>query len=128
MRKKTALAALILCVLLLTGCRQNPTEEQLFAKLIAHFEDRGYVCTLSPLTQTQPDRDVPIYRAEVWRRLMADDEEVLVYFDESNRADYLSASIDESVYGHVSRFGLRFVVVYSGEDRGIIEALESMPK
>ena len=58
---------------------------------------------------------------------MVDDEEVLVYFDESNRADYLSEPIDET-YGHVARFGLRFVVVYPGMDEGVIEALESMPQ
>ena len=119
-----------LTVLLLTlcSCKQNPTEQELFSKLIAHFEDRGYTCTLSRLEEVDPDRDVPIYRASVWHRLMAGEEELRVYFDESNRADYLSEPIDESAYGHVSRFGLRFVVVYPGEDAGVIEAMDSMPQ
>jgi len=119
------LSLLMLC---LCACRQNPSEEQLFSKLMTHFEERGYSCTLSRLSDTQPDRDVPIYKAEAWHRLMVDGEEVLVYFDESNRADYLSEPIDKSVYGHVSRFGLRFVIVYPGEDEGIIQALAAMPK
>ena len=126
MKKKILL--LLACLLLLTGCKQNPTEEKLFAKLINHFTQQGYTCTLAPLADTQPERDVPIYKASAWHRLTAGTEEVLVYFDESNRADYLSAPIDESVYGHVARFGLRFVVVYPGEDPGIIRALETMPQ
>ena len=117
---------LCLLALLLCACKQNPTEGEIFAKLINHFEQRGYACALSPLDD--PQRDVPIYKPEVWHRLMANGEELLVYFDESNRADYLSAPIDESAYGHVSRFGLRFVVVYPGADEGIIKALDEMPK
>ena len=125
MKKRLCLLGMLLMLLLcLCACKQNPAEEQLFSKLIAHFEQRGYTCTLSRLND--PDRDVPIYKPEVWHRLMVDEEEVLVYFDESNRADYLSEPIDESRYGHVSRFGLRFVLVYPGEDAGVLEALRAM--
>lgn len=119
------LAVLAVC---LCSCDQNPSQEQLFSKLIAHFESYGYQCTLSPLADSQPDRAVPIYKASAWHQLMLDEEEVLVYFDESNRADYLSEPIDESIYGHVGRFGLRFVVVYPGEEPGVLAALEAMPK
>lgn len=125
MKKKLVFAVLLLALLLLCGCKQNPTEEQLFSKLISHFETRGYACTLSRLEE---ERDVPIYKASVWHRLMVGDEEVLVYFDESNRADYLMASVDESIYGHTARFGLRFVVVYPGNDEAIIQALNDMPR
>lgn len=126
MKKCWICLGLAVLLMALCSCKQNPTEQELFSKLIAHFEDRGYTCALSRLDETDPERDVPIYRASVWHRLMVDDEEVLVYFDESNRADYLSAPIDESEYGHVSRFGLRFVVIYEGEDAGVIRALEEM--
>lgn len=119
------LLALALC---LSACKQNPSEEKLFAKLIAHFESYGYQCALSPLADGQPDREVPIYNASVWHSLMLDEEEVLVYFDESNRADFLSAPIDESIYGRVGRFGLRFVLVYPGEDEGVLQAFEAMPQ
>ena len=119
---------LMISVLLLCACRQNPSEKKLFSKLIAHFEQRGYSCELERLEDTEPQRDVPIYKASAWHKLMLSGEEVLVYFDESNRADYLSAPIDESVYGHKARFGLRFVLIYPGEDEGILEALETMPQ
>ena len=117
------LAVLAVC---LCGCSQNPSEEQLFAKLIAHFESYGYSCALSPLADSQPDRAVPIYKASAWHQLMLDAEEVLVYFDESNRADYLSGFVDEERYGRVERFGLRFVLVYAGEDPAVHEALDAM--
>ena len=127
MKKRLMLLVLLCAVLVLAcDCKQNPTEEQLFAKLIAHFEERGYSCELSKLEDES--REVPIYKASVWHRLLVNGEEVLVYFDESNRADYLADPIDESVYGHVSRFGLRFVVIYPGQDAGIVKALEEMPK
>lgn len=54
-------------------------------------------------------------------------EEVLVYFDESNRADYLSGRVDTERYGLATRFGLRFVLVYGGADEGVREALETIP-
>lgn len=45
-------------------------------------------------------RDVPIAGPEAWDSLMLDGrEEVLVYFDESNRADYLSGRVDTERYG-----------------------------
>ena len=120
-------AACVLLAAVLSGCASNPSEEELFAKLIGHFTQRGYTCELTPLAEEDPHRDVPIYNASVWHRLMVDGEEVLVYFDESNRADYLSAPIDEGLYGQVERFGLRFVVVYQGDDAGVLNALAAMP-
>jgi len=128
--KKQMLFVLVLALAaLLCACRQNPSEEELFSKLTAHFEERGYTCALARLDETDPERDVPIYKPSAWHRLVLNDtEEVLVYFDESNRADYLSEPVDESVYGHTARFGLRFVVLYPGEDAGIHRALEEMPQ
>ena len=116
--------ALVLCAL--GNCKQNPSEEKLFSKLIGRFESAGYECALSKLEESAPERDVPIYNASVWHRLMADGEEILVYFDESNRADYLSGMIDEEKYGYVTRFGLRFVLVYQGDDEGVLKVLKSL--
>jgi len=124
---KIKLVCLLLSVLcLLCSCRQNPTEEQLFARLLDHFQSRGFTCTLQKMEDQQ--RDVPIYKASVWQSLLLDGtEEVLVYFDESNRADYLSAGIDSEAYGLVTRFGLRFVLVYSGQDEAVLSALKEIP-
>jgi len=71
---------------------------------------------------------VPIYKASSWKKLMLSDEEVLVYFDESNRADYLVSGIDPAGYSFVGPFGLRFVLVYQGADSGVLEALNAMPE
>lgn len=127
MKKRILLLMLMAFVcLLLCGCKQNPSEEQLFARLLNHFEQRGFSCTLSRLEDEE--RDVPIYRASAWHSLMLDGEEVLVYFDESNRADYLSEPIDESLYGHKARMGLRFVLVYPGQNADIVQALSELPQ
>ena len=74
------------------------------------------------------DLQVPIYRPQAWRTLTLNGtEQVLVYFDESNRADYLSEGIDTEEYGYVTRFGLRVVLVYPGQDEGVISALQAIP-
>lgn len=124
MRKKCLLALLLLLTALcLCACKENPTGEELFAKLIDHFASRGFTCSLEP---AQDGHDVPIYNASVWYSLKLNGEEVLVYFDESNRADYLSAPIDREKYGYVTRFGLRFVLVYAGEDQTVLDALNAI--
>ena len=124
-RKSILWLMLLLSLLLLCSCKENPSEEVLKARLIGHFEARGYTCSFeaAPL-----ERSVPIYNASAWEVMHLGQEEVLVYFDESNRADYLADPIDESIYGKVARFGLRFVVVYSGADAGVLNALDSMPQ
>lgn len=124
--KKHILALLLVLCLGLSGCRQNPSEQALFSKLMACFQDRGFVCTLERLGDSEPEREVPIYKASVWHTLDLGGEEVLVYFDESNRADYLSAQIDEEDWGTVARFGLRFILVYEGENQEILSVLQEM--
>ena len=116
-----ALMAVVLCTA--CACHSNPTQEQLYSKLFAHFESRGFTCRLLPLEE---DRTVPIYRAKAWNALMLGDEEVLVYFDDSNRSDYLSAFVDEETFGQVWQFGLRFVLVYNGESADVLSALNEI--
>ena len=100
--------------------------DEFYQKLLDYFENLGYACELSPLADS--GRDVPIAGPEAWDSLVLDGrEEVLVYFDESNRADYLSGRVDGERYGLATRFGLRFVLVYGGEDEGVREALENIP-
>lgn len=122
---KRPLLILLLAVLLTTlcACRQNPTQEQLFGKMFAHFESHGFTCTLQPVA---PKRQVPIYKASAWQSLMLGSEEVLVYFDDSNRADYLSTFVDEAAFGPAWRFGLRFVLVYNGSNASVLEALNAI--
>ena len=88
MKKKCLLALVLLATALcLCSCKENPTGEELFGKLVGHFASSGFTCVLEPV---EAGRAVPIYNASVWYSLKLDGEEVLVYFDESNRADYLS--------------------------------------
>lgn len=116
---------LVSMVLMLCGCKQNPPEEKLYAKLIGHFEKYGYTCSFADVDE---QRQVPIYKPEAWKSMMLDGEEVLVYFDESNRADYLADGIEKADYSFVGRFGLRFVLVYEGNDTKVLEALGAMPE
>lgn len=122
--KRCAIALLVaLTALALGGCKQNPAQEQLYGKLFAAFEDAGYSCTLEDVPE---GAQVGIYDATVWKILRVGDEQVLVYFDESNRADYLVTMIDESAYGYVTHFGQRFVLSYSGRDQTLLALLEAM--
>ena len=124
MKKKCLLALmLVLTASCLCSCKENPTGDELFARLIGHFSARGFSCRLE---RAEDGRDVPIYNASVWYSLKLDGEEVLVYFDESNRADYLSAPIDREKYGFVTRYGLRFVLVYPGSDQRVLDALNAI--
>ncbi|MEG0269575.1 MAG: hypothetical protein RR821_04920 [Clostridia bacterium] len=121
------LLALMLCALFLPAVfKHNPSQEQLFSKLLAHFEERGYTCELSPLADSEPSAKVAIFNASAWYKLTLGQEQVLVYFDESNRADYLSSLIDTETYGTVAHFGLRFVLTYQGSDGGILSALQEL--
>lgn len=125
-RRTLGVICLAALVLLCGGCKQNPSQERLYSKLLAHFEERGYACELAPLADAE--RDVPIDSASAWTSLWLDNEhEILVYFDESNRADYLSGRIDQDQYGLVTRFGLRFVLIYQGDDENVVKALEKIP-
>lgn len=114
---------IILSCFTLSGCKQNPTQEQLYQKLFAAFEDAGYSCTL---TDVPEGVTVGIYDTTVWKALKVGDEQVLVYFDESNRADYLTTMIDEADYTCVTHFGQRFVLTYHGQDEKLIKLLEAM--
>ncbi|MDD3335938.1 MAG: hypothetical protein PHI98_10550 [Eubacteriales bacterium] len=124
-RLKRELLVLILLLLLplFCSCKQNPTEEQLYAKLLKAFEDAGYSCVLEELPSDAP---VGIYNATVWKRLRVGQEEVQVYFDESNRADYLLTFVDEDVYGYTTCFGQRFVLVYHGTDEALLAFLKQL--
>lgn len=122
--KQMLLAAMLAAVVVvLCACHKNPAQEQLYSKLINHFENHGFSCALQPL---QEDRAAPIYKASAWQSLLVNGEEVLVYFDDSNRADYLMNFVDEETFGPAWRFGLRFVLVYGGNDAQLLNALNAI--
>ena len=124
--RKFMLAALLLGMIFsFSGCKQNPSEQQLYARVTEYFETLGYACSFSAVEE---NTEVPIYLSSSWKTLKLDDEEVLVYFDESNRADYLASGIDAETYSFVGRFGLRFVLVYRGANPSVLQALQAMPE
>ena len=124
--RKFMLAALLLGMIFsFSGCKQNPSEQQLYARMTEYFETLGYTCSFSA---AEENTEVPIYLSSSWKTLKLDDEEVLVYFDESNRADYLASGIDAETYSFVGRFGLRFVLVYRGANPSVLRALQEMPE
>ena len=123
MKKLMLLLMLAVLIPALCACHENPSQEQLYGKLITHFEKHGFTCRIENVA---PDREVPIYKASAWQKMMLNGEEVLVYFDDSNRADYLSTFVDEEVFGRAWRFGLRFVLVYDGDDAQVLNALNAI--
>ena len=115
---------MLVCVLLtVCACHENPSQDQLYRKLFAHFENHGFTCEMRPV---ETERSVPIYRSTAWQSLILNGEEMLVYFDDSNRADYLSTFVDEEMFGPAWRFGLRFVLVYGGDQPDVLAALNAI--
>lgn len=121
-RKLTALLLLAL-ILLLCGCKQNPSQESLDAKLLSYLTDKGYACQWLPAAVID---DPAIYDASAWRVLQVGADTVYVYYDESNRADYLSGQIDADAYGYATHFGLRYVLNYRGDDPGLLLTLQTI--
>jgi len=116
---------LVMC-LLLCSCAKNPSQDQLYAKLLACFEEAGYSVLLLSVPEGQP---VGIADASCWRQLHFSEEgetPVMVYFDESNRADYLKTFVDTEVFGLSTRFGQRFVLTYNGTNEDVISLLKAM--
>ena len=121
--KIVGLAVILSACLLLCACTQNPTQEKLYAKLLSCFADAGYTVSLAPVDDGVP---VGIVDTTRWQQLMVGEETVLVYFDESNRADYLKTFVDQEQFGLVTRFGQRFVLTYAGDDAALIQLLQEM--
>lgn len=124
LKKRLALlAVLLLAAYLSGGCAHSTPDRE--NKLLVCFEGLGYSCEIRPMEAGE--REVPIYDASVWQLLTLDGSyELLVYFDESNRADYHLRRLDRALWPHAARLGLRYLVVYQGADPGVAAALEKL--
>ena len=122
-KRLTGLALIALTLGLLCGCQKTVTDEERFHKLIDVFTEAGYPCALQDLPDDTP---VGIYNASVWKALNVNGQTVLVYFDESNRADYLFSMIDQETYGYATYWGQRFVLNYSGTDEALLTFLKTL--
>ncbi len=123
--RQCMLALCLLLCLCLCSCARNPSEEKLYAKVLARFEEAGYSAKLMPVPDGQP---VGLADASCWQQIQFQESEtpVLIYFDESNRADYLKTFVDAEAFGLVTRFGQRFVLTYNGADEKVISLLMAM--
>lgn len=122
---KKALLLLILTIAaaILGACSAKNDETRVYGKLLAVFEEAGYPAALEGV---EADAAVPIYNASVWKRLKAGEESALVYFDESNRADYLLTMIDQTPYTVCTHYGQRFILLYQGTNPDFTAFLEKL--
>lgn len=123
MQKRALMLLILALAAALCGCAQKQSDDQLYHKLLTVFSEAGYAAALEELP---PETSVPIYDASVWKALKAGEETVLVYFDESNRADYLLTMLDQEKAGYATHFGQRFVLCYTGENAELKAFLETI--
>ena len=125
MKRKWAALLLLLPTLAvaLCGCASKQKNDQVYQQLLTAFADAGYAAVLEAPPQDAP---IPIYNASVWKALQTGEDTVLVYFDESNRADYLLTMIDQEQYGYATHAGQRFILVYNGENAALKAFLETL--
>jgi len=123
-----SLMAVFLFVLLISISSGHKRDDQAYFQPLTDFlSSRGYTYKLEPLADQAGSKDVPIYNETVWYSLCigTDEEELLVYFDSSNRAKHLA---DQFCRGDETRkvvyVGLRFILCYSGTDEGIIRLMD----
>lgn len=118
-KSKRLLILLLMLPLLLSACQKQETSAY-FEPLFDFVTQHGYAYTFAPLSQQGKNVEVPIYNETVWYSLKLGEEELLVYFDDSNRAKQLSAQFCESTENQkVIYVGMRFIICYRGTDEGI---------
>jgi len=80
-----------------------------------------------PLTENSQHTLIPIYDQTVWQSLMVGDEEMLVYFDSSNRAKHLVQQFCGVLdNGKAFYVGLRFILYYQGDSQDIMLLLDEL--
>ena len=128
-RKRLFIAlALLALVFTLAGCRKQTVEEQ-FKTLTDALTESGYAYTLAPLAEEGRGEPVPIYDETVWYLVTLGEEELLVYFDSSNRAEHLARQFCGGVTdARVTAFGLRYIILYRGADEGVHALLDGLEK
>lgn len=127
-KQKPIQAAMLLIIVLLacTGCGKQTVDKQL-ATLSKALDEAGYACTITPLSEVAPDTDVPIHDATVWYSVKLGEEELLVYFDSSNRAKQLAKQFcTDPAYGRTIAYGLRYIISYQGSDTEVDRLLDSL--
>ena len=125
-RKALALAALCALLGTLGACAAKSTAHYL-DELAQVIKAHGYACTWEPLADTGREDAVPIFEQSSWYLFHVGQEEVLVYFDSSNRAKQLAQQfISKDEYPHVATYGLRYILVYNGQEEGVLNLLAEL--
>ena len=120
-----AAALLLLALVLMLVFSPGAQEPQDYFRPLLDFPARyGYSPVLAPLN-LPPDTKIPIYDQTVWHGLTLNGETLWVYFDTSNRANYLAQQFcTDEAYGKVIYVGLRFILCYPGGDEKILSIMD----
>lgn len=126
--KRMLAAGLLLCLLVSLSACQKQTLSEKFQTLSQALNDRGYPHTVVAVSTRGQHFDVPIYDDSVWYGVWLEDgESLLVYFDSSNRAKQLAEQFcDDASYGKSVAYGLRYIILYQGEDAAILQMLDDL--
>ena len=115
---------LVLCLGLLTGCFRATALKEPYAQIMQAFENGGFSVFLSEVSDGTP---VAIGENSRWKALNTESgDEVLVYFDDSNRAEYLAGMVEPGPYGQIFWYGQRYILTYSGSSQALLEFLHSL--
>ena len=88
------------------------------------FENGGFSVSLSEVSDGTP---VAIGENSRWKALNTESgDEVLVYFDDSNRAEYLAGMVEPGPYGQIFWYGQRYILTYAGSGQALLEFLHSL--
>ena len=121
MKKKSLIIMLFLLAIALcfmcSSCQK--TYQDPYITMANEFISRGFPVKILDVT---PTTNVAIYTNEVWKCFEYKQEQIYVYFDESNRADYLCDQINKEQFTHVAPFGLRYVLTYNGTDAALLQS------
>lgn len=110
----------------LSGCQEASQLDKLSA-LAEWITEQGYTCRYDPSLRAAEGTSVPIGDPSLWIPFQVEGEELLVYFDTSNRAKQLARQFaSDEIYGTSAAFGLRFIVNYRGADPVVLALLEDM--
>ncbi len=115
---------LLLCLILLTGCFHATALKEPYQQIMQAFEDGGFPVSLAELPAETP---VAIGEPARWKALRTEEgEEVLVYFDDSNRAEYLAGMIEPGAYGQIFWYGQRYILTYAGSSEPLLDFLKTL--
>ena len=123
------LAAALLIIVL--GYSQEDTQNVKIQSLANWIRERGFHCTLLPLTDARMDVDIkfPVIDDNAWYLMQVNGEDLFVYFDTSNRAKQLAEQFFyNSDFERTVAFRMRFIISYNGANGKIHGLLDELQK